>query len=80
MHTLVAPTLDPSITKRHHLFTTLVGVVADRHKAYLKEHALPIEFCYTLELNEGKAQLKIERWVPLNLSSELYQCFAKSFK
>lgn len=35
---------------------------------------------YTLELNEGKAWIKIERWVPLNLSSELQQCFAKSFK
>lgn len=80
MHTLLAPTLDPAITKRHQLFTMLVGVVASRHKAYLDEHALPIELCYTLELNEGKARIQIERWVPLTISSELYQCFAKSFK
>jgi hypothetical protein len=80
MHTLVAPTVDPAITKRYQLFTTLVDVVAARHKAYLDQHALPIGLCYTLDLNEGKAGIKIERWVPLNLSSELYQCFAKSFK
>ncbi|MDF7811489.1 hypothetical protein [Hymenobacter sp. YC55] len=77
---LASPTLDAAITNRYHLFTTLVGVVANRHQAYLNEHALPIDFCYTLELNEGKARIEIERWVPLNLSSELYQCFAKSFK
>ncbi|UOQ69720.1 hypothetical protein [Hymenobacter volaticus] len=80
MNTLVASTLDSTITKRHQLFTTLVGVVAFRHKAYLEEQATAIEACYTLELHNGEAHIEMEQWVPLTLGYELYHCFAKSFE
>jgi hypothetical protein len=80
MNTLVAPAPDLAITKRHQLFTTLVGVVADRHKAYLEDHATAIDACYTLELNDGEVHIEMEQWVPLTLGYELYHCFAKSFE
>lgn len=80
MQALITPTLDSATSKRHQLFTTLVGVVADRHKAYLDEHATAIEACFTLELTEDEAHIEMEQWVPLTLGYELYHCFAKSFE
>lgn len=80
MNTLTAPPLDPAITKRHQLFTTLIGVVANRHEAYLEEQSTTIDSCYTLELHNDEAHIEIAQWVPVILRNELYQCFAKSFK
>ena len=79
MHTLATP-IDLATTKRHQLFTTLVGVVADRHQAYLYEEATVIEACYTLEFHDGQAHIELAQWVPLTLSYELYHCFAKSLE